>query len=99
MKVVEIAKLNNMPLYSINDLKNKLYMLTEGVSQEEQHEILEYLRTTDFCDTDEYDIDDEYIIPEERLNITGHYDEQAFLNHIRATDEDGNFINLPREDI
>lgn len=99
MKVVEIAKLNNMPLYSINDLKNKLYMLTEGVSQEEQNEILEYLRTTDFCDTDEYDIDDEYIIPEERLNITSHYDEQAFLNHIRATDEDGNFINLPREDI
>lgn len=99
MTVVEIAKLNNMPLYSINDLKNKLYMLTEGVSQEEQHEILEYLRTTDFCDTDEYDIDDNYILPEELLSKTGHYDEQTLLNHINTTDEDGNYIHLPIEDI
>lgn len=99
MTVIEIATLNNMPLYSVNHLKNQLYMLTEGVSQEEQNEILEYLRTTDFCDTDEYDTDDEYILPEELLTKTGHYDEQTFLNHIHTIDEDGNFINLPREDI
>lgn len=93
MLVVEIAKLNNMPLYSINDLKNKMYMLTEGVSQEEQHEILEYLRTTDFCDTDEYDV-----LPEELLSTAKHWDEQTFLNHINTTDEDGNYIHLPIED-
>lgn len=94
MTVIEIAKLNNMPVYNMNDLKNQLYMLTEGVSEEEQHEILEYLRTTDFCDTDEYDI-----LPEERLNNISHYDEQTFFKHIYTTDEDGNYINMPREDI
>lgn len=80
-------------------LPQKLKTMNGGITEEEQQEILEWIHEHDFMDTDEYDIDDEYIIPEERLNITGHYDEQAFLNHIRATDEDGNFINLPREDI
>lgn len=97
MTVIEIATLNNMPLYSVNHLKNQLYMLTEGVSQEEQNEILEYLRTTDFCDTDEYDTNEYDVLPEELLTKTSHYDEQAFLNHIRATDEDGNYINLPKD--
>ena len=94
MKVIEIAKLHNMPLYSMDELKKQIHMINEGVSEEEQHEILEYLRTTDFCDTDEYDI-----LPEEWLSTAKHWDEQAFLNHINTTDEDGNFINLPREDI
>lgn len=92
MTVIEIAKLNNMPVYSINDLKNKMYMLTEGVSQEEQNEILEYLRTTDFCDTDEYDV-----LPEELLSKAKHWDEQTLLNHINTIDEDGNYINLPKD--
>lgn len=92
MTVIEIAKMKGMPVYSMNDLKNQMYMLTEGVSQEEQNEILKYLRTTDFCDTDEYDI-----LPEEQLNNTGHYDEQTFFKHIYTTDEDGNYINMSKD--
>ena len=80
-------------------LPQRLKTMNGGITEEEQNEILEWIHEHDYMDTDEYDIDDEYIIPEERLNITGHYDEQAFLNHIRATDEDGTLLHTLDKEI
>ena len=81
-------------------LPQQLKTMNGGITEEEQQEILEWIHEHDFMDTDEYDMPADYnILPEEWLNNAKHWDEQAFFKHIYTTDEDGNYINMPREDI
>ena len=60
----------------------------------EQEEIMEQIHSTNYRDTDEYDIPDDYddIIDDcMYYGHTGHWDEQAYCDYMNAADEDGNW--------
>ena len=83
MQLIDIANDTNNLRKSMQDLEKEVNDMCK-ISEEEQLEILEQLRMTDFEDTEEYD---------DIEHESGHWDEQAFYNYTYAADEDGNWLH------